>query len=523
MTGGELVLRFLASQGVEVAFGIPGALNAHLYDALRLVPELRHVLVRHELGGGWMADGYARARNEVGVAFTVPGPGATHAASAVAGAYTDCSRLLLLSSQSERRLRGELRRDLFHGLDQQRLFAPITRWSGAAHRPDQVLELLTEAFRHLRRGRPGPVHVEIPADVLGADCGDPELPGTIGVAPAAADPAGVQRAATALRSARRPLIFAGDGVLHADASGALGALAALLRAPVVTSVGGKGALPEHHEWALGDSNAGAGSAAYGEHDLLLAVGERFTQVDTRWPWFFPPRRLVQVDADAREVGREFRPEVGLFADPKLALEALREALQADPGDRTGWDPLLPELRERQSAHPRDPIVAALQEALPPETLTAWDVCVPGFRSRMDWVCREPHSYFYPGVYVGMGFGLPAGIGARLARPDRPVCVVAGDGGFQMTMAELATAAQHRVPLVIVVVNDAGLTLIRRVQDRDFEGRRCEVELRNPDFTALAAAYGVPSECVESVDDLPAAVRRAVERETLALVELRVER
>src|SRR5688500_1683482 len=168
MTGGEYVLRFLAAQGVGVGFGIPGALNAHLYDALPRVPEFRHVLVRHELGGAWMADGFARARNEVGVAFTVPGPGATHAASAVAGSYTDCSRLLLLSSQSETQLRGELRRDLFHGLDQQRLFAPITKWSAAVHAVDEIVPTLADAFHHLRRGRPGPVQVEIPADILGA-------------------------------------------------------------------------------------------------------------------------------------------------------------------------------------------------------------------------------------------------------------------------------------------------------------------------------------------------------------------
>src|SRR5579883_1156343 len=158
MTGGEIVLRFLLSQDVRVGFGIPGALNAHLYDALhQLRGEFRHVLVRHELGGAWMADGFARARNEVGVAFTVPGPGATHAASAIAGAYTDCSRVLLLSSQSESKLRGEFRRDLFHGLDQQRLFAPITKWNAAVHSAGEIPEILTEAFHHLRRGRPGPV------------------------------------------------------------------------------------------------------------------------------------------------------------------------------------------------------------------------------------------------------------------------------------------------------------------------------------------------------------------------------
>lgn len=519
MTGGELVLRFLVRQGVQVGFGIPGALNAHLYDALPRVPEFRHVLVRHELGGAWMADGFARARNEVGVAFTVPGPGATHAASAVAGAYTDCSRLLLISSQSERRYRGELRRDLFHGLDQQRLFAPITRWTGSVDRADQLPERLTEAFQHLRRGRPGPVHLEIPADVLGEEAGDPSLPGFIDPRPQAPTAQAVAKAAAVLRAASRPLIWAGGGVLHSGATGALGRLASLLRGPVVTSILGKGALPEDHPYSLGDSNSPAGSAAYREHDVLFAVGTRFVQVDTRWSWFFPPRRLLHVDADAREIGRAFPADVGVAADPRLFLEALEAELRGAPGERSGWEERLPALKSQSDDRRRSPILAALHRALPPETLVSFDVCLPGFLSRVEWGAVFPNSYFYPGVYVGMGFGLPIGIGAKLARPERPVCVVAGDGGFQMTLSELGTAAQLGLPLVVVVVNDAGLTLIRRVQDRDFGGRRCEVDLANPDFSRLAQAYGIEAQRVRAVEALEEAVRAAVSREKLTLIEL----
>lgn len=520
MTGGEIVLRVLREQGVDVGFGIPGALNAHLYDALHTAETgFRHVLVRHELGGAWMADGYARARNDVGVAFTVPGPGATHAASAVAGAYTDCSRLLLLSSQSESRLRGEFRRDLFHGLDQQRLFAPITKWSAAVRHAGEIAEVMEEAFHHLRRGRPGPVQVEIPADVLGADGGTPRLSGRIQPPPLRPEPRRIAEAVELLRQAKRPLIFAGAGILHAGSSGALGELASVLRAPVVTTVMGKGALPEDHPWSLGDSNSAAGSAAWGEHDLILALGVRFVQVDTRWPWFTAPRRLVHADADARELGRVYPAEVALAGDPDAALLGeLTRGLQAEPGDRSGWDARFAALKSQSDARQADPLLRALRDALPREALISFDVCVPGFLSRKDWFSYEPYGYYYPGVYVGMGFGLPAGIGAKLARPDRPVCVVAGDGGFQMTMAELGTAAQQQLPLVVVVVNDAGLTLIRRVQDRDFAGRRCEVDLVNPDFTALAAAYGIPAERAETPEAVHDAVSRAAASGRLAFVE-----
>lgn len=520
MTGGEMVLRMLLEQGVETGFGIPGALNAHLYDALHgMDGAFRHVLVRHELGGAWMADGFARARNDVGVAFTVPGPGATHAASAVAGAYTDCSRLLLLSSQSESSLRGELRRDLFHGLDQQRLFASITKWSAAVRSVGDIPEVLSEAFHHLRRGRPGPVQVEIPADVLGDEGALPKGTGRIQPPAQRPQPAAFAQAVQALRAAERPLILAGDGILHAGSSQALGELAAALRAPVVTTVMGKGALPEGHAWSLGDSNSEAGALAWGEHDLILALGARFVQVDTRWPWFFPPRRLVHVDADVRELHRVYPADVALAADPDgVLLGELATAVQQSPGVRTGWDASFPALKTKSDGRTVDPLLGALRAALPPEALISFDVCVPGFLSRKDWFSHHPHGYFYPGVYVGMGFGLPVGIGAKLARPEHPVCVVAGDGGFQMTMAELGTAAQLDLPLVVVVVNDAGLTLIRRVQDRDFGGRRCEVDLVNPDFVALAKAYGIPAERVDHPEALQGAVSQAVERGRLAFVE-----
>jgi len=520
MTGGEIVLRMLLEQGVNTGFGIPGALNAHLYDALHeLHGEFRHVLVRHELGGAWMADGFARAGNDVGVAFTVPGPGATHAASAVAGAYTDCSRLLLLSSQSESSLRGEFRRDLFHGLDQQRLFAPITKWSAAVRSAGDIPEILAEAFHHLRRGRPGPVQVEIPADVLGAESAPPKPVSRIQPRVPRPGAAAITAAIRALREAERPLILAGDGILHAGSSRALGDLATALRAPVVTTVMGKGALPENHPWSLGDSNSEAGALAWPEHDLVLALGVRFVQVDTRWPWFTPPRRLVHVDADVRELHRVFPAEVALAGDPNdTLLDELTGALSQAPAARTGWDTAFPALKAKSDARTVDPLLAALRRALPPDALISFDVCVPGFLSRKDWFSYHPHAYYYPGVYVGMGFGLPVGIGAKLARPQHPVCVVAGDGGFQMTMAELGTAAQIELPIVVVVVNDAGLTLIRRVQDRDFAGRRCEVDLVNPDFVALAKAYGIPAERVDTPAALEDAVSRAVAHGRLSFVE-----
>ncbi len=526
MTGGDVVVRTLLQQGVGTAFGIPGALNAHLYDALlRPGPDgqlLRHILVRNELGGAWMADGWARASNDVGVAFTVPGPGASHAVSAVAGAYTECSRLLLVTSQSESQWRGELRRDLFHGLNQERLFAPITRWNARVERADEIGEVLREAFRVLRTGRPGPVHVEIPADVLGHRVGLPCPAGRIQPVRRQPAPGEALRAAALLREARRPLILAGDGVIHSGAEWELARLASVLRAPVITTVLGKGALDERHPWSLGDSNSVVGSQAYGEHDLLLAAGVRFVQTDTRWGWFTPPRRLVHVDADARELGRVFPAEAALWADPGLLLSELADHLTQNPGDRSGWDQLLPQIRAAHPPGARHPLLRTLAEALPTEVRAVFDVCVPGFHSRTEWPVTGPAACLYPGVYVGMGFGLPVGIGAQLATPLRPVCVIAGDGGFQMTLQELGTVAQYGIPLLVVVANDAGLTLIRRVQDRDFGGRRSEVELRNPDFAALAGSYGIEANATRELDEVAQMAKSWAASPRPLLVEWRTE-
>jgi acetolactate synthase-1/2/3 large subunit len=506
----------LVAQGVRTLFGIPGALNAGLYDALREQQGvLRHILVRHECGAAFMADGYARAGGDVGVCVCVPGPGATHAASGIAGAYTDCASVLLLTTSSETKWQGAPRRNLFHGLDQQALFAPITKWSARAARSEEIPDLLGEAFRQLRHGRPGPVHLEVPADLLEGEAGE-AIPARVQRERTAAPPEAVARAAAALLSARMPLILAGAGVLHSGAWEALGEVASALRAPVITTIQGKGALPETHPWSLGDMNSPAGRAAYPRSDRVFAVGCRFAQTDTRWPWFGPPPGLIHLDADPTEVGRAYPTEVGLTGDAETVLQQLLPHLKSD-APASGWEAALPDLRAQDTGR-RHPVLKALQAAVPPETVTAFDVCVPGYHSRWDWPATAPRSYLYPGVYVGMGYGYPAALGAALARPECPVVAVCGDGGFQMTMAELGTAVQEGIGVVVVVVNDAGLSLIRRVQDHQFGGRRFAVDLQNPSFAALAQAYGIEAQVVREPRELTAAVREALAQGRPALVE-----
>jgi acetolactate synthase I/II/III large subunit len=544
LTGGELVVRALQAQRVRHVFGIPGALNAGLYDALARQSAVVHVLVRHELGAAWMADGYARASGEVGVCVTVPGPGATHAASGIAGAFTDCVPVLLLASRSETRWEGQPTRDLFHGLDQAALFAPITKWRGTVRAPEEIAPILAHAFRELRSGRPGPVMVEIPADILaGPASGDipaqvePERPGAAEL--------DVERAAALLRGAARPILLADDGVLHAGAWAELSELAERLKAPVITTIQGKSGLLEDDACSLGDMNSPAGQAAYPLADVVFAVGCRFAQTDIRWPWLTPPPRLIHLDADPTEIGRLYPVEAGLVGDTGAVLRQIlriggweledgswgptKSGLPLSsptpnsqlPFSNNGWAEHWPELRRLHRERSRLPLLAALRRALPPEALVAFDVCVPGYRSRWEWPIQAHRSYFYPGVYVGMGYGLPAALGAHVAT-GKPTVAVCGDGGFQMTMAELGTMAQHDLPVVALVVNDAGLTLIRHVQDREYGGRRFAVDLQNPEFAALARSYGIAAERVTDPEAAAAAVGEALAQRAPALIELAQE-
>jgi acetolactate synthase-1/2/3 large subunit len=523
LTGGDFIIRTLIEQGIRHAFGIPGALNAGLYDALREHRDtLHHVLVRHELGAAWMADGYSRVTGEPGLCLTVPGPGTTHATSGIAGAYTDCAPVFLLATSTETTWGGTPRRDLFHGLDQKALFAPVTKWNARAETTEQLPELMSEAFRQLRNGRPGPVHLEVPADLLTRELNvaplsyiEKERPGV--------EPGLVARAVAALREAERPLILADDGVLHSGAWSELGDVAAALRAPVITTVLGKGALPDDHPWALGDMNSTPGSTLYPEADLVFAVGCRFVQVDTRWPFFQAPPRLIHLDADATEIGRSYAPEVGLAGDPRTVLAQVREALGEQGAGRStqAWSERVAAMKGKHEPREPLPVLAGVRAALARDGISVFDVCVPGFHSRWDWPIYTPRTYLYPGVYVGMGYGLPAAIGAKVAFPQRQVVSISGDAGFQMTMAELATAAQHNIGVVSVVVNDGGLTLIKYVQDRQYGGRRFEVDLVNPDFARLGASYGIEAVQLTDPSALGPTVERLLSNGRPALVELKI--
>ena len=526
MTAAEYIVRFLAAQGIRAIFGMPGGHNLPLYDALARQRRIRHILARNEMGAALMADGYARASGEVGACLVTSGPGVTNALTGVGVAHGDSIPVLLLSSQIPSAGLGR-EGGYFHEMDQLPATAPLTKWNARAEKAGDVPGVMAEAFRRLRTGRPRPVHVEVPADVLAQPCHGPvaRVPGD---APAPPDPQAVARATQALAAAERPLILAGGGA--AGAPRELLALATALGAPVLTTAMGKGAIPEAHPLAAGltwrditpdlQDMGPFFSPLLARADVLLAVGCRFTQLATG-NWTMPrPARLIHVDVDPAVINRHYAAEVGIAADARQALKALRAGLQEGGRARRSRAWAREVAAARAARPPARALARTLRQVLAPDALVVADVVRAAYPFLAEFPVARPRSVMSSVGFFAMGHGLPGAIGAKLAFPRRQVVALAGDGGFLMTGLELATAVQENVPVVCVVVNDGCLTAIRILQDKHYAGRRFAVGLRNPDFAAYARAFGALGLTVRRPNDLAPALHRALRARRPALVDLR---
>ena len=517
MRGGDLLIECLRAQEVRCLFGMPGTQNIQIYDSLlRCGAGIDHVLVRHEYAASVMADGYARATGDVGVALTVPGPGASNASTGLLQAYTDCVPVLLITGQHESK---HYRRDPskhFHGLDQMSFFEPITKYRAIAHTIADIPRVVDEAFAVMRSPRPGPTMLEFPQDVIMGE--DDVAPGarvepSVSAAPALAL---IQTAAEKLRTASRPLILAGGAAITGDARSELLSLAEKLHAPVAVTRRGKGALPEGHELALCNINGYLGREALAVADCTLAVGSRFTSIDTNnWTAEYP-RPLIQLDPEESEIGREYECDIGIAGDLKTSLQALAEEVD---GPSCQWRELLETHRARFEAQPPLPLLPEIREVLPADGILSVDVHGIGYSVFSEYPIDDPATFIYPCIGVSLGHGFPAALGAKIAHPERAVVSFSGDGGFLMGSSELATAMRYGIEVVAVVVNDRALTAIKGSQQRDCEGRVIDTELTNPDFVAFARSFGAHAERVEDLGDFRASLKRGLAAKRPALIEV----
>jgi acetolactate synthase-1/2/3 large subunit len=532
-TGAQIVWECLVREGVDTVFGYPGGAILPTYDAMLDYP-VRHVLVRHEQGAAHMADGYARAGGRVGVAIATSGPGATNLTTGIATAMLDSSPTVFITGQVSSKVLGT---DAFQEVDVTGITLPITKHNALVTDVHQLARTMREAFVIAKSGRPGPVLVDITKDAqqAKADFQWPEtvhLPGLVGAAPP--DPESLARAIELIERAERPLILAGAGVVKSGASAALVEYAERTGTPVALTLLGIGGFPQSHPLCLGmmgmHGEAFVNSAIQ-EADLLLAFGMRFDdRVTGNLKTYAPHAKKIHVEVDPSEVGKNVRVDVPLVCD---LLEALRVLTPAVPAKRhEAWieriDAGRQDTRSRDILH-RDGnghLLAAHVMHDIWRTTGGGAVVVTDVGQHQMWEAQyykhdEPRSLITSGGLGTMGFALPAAIGAKMARPDAEVWVVAGDGGFQMTQCELATLKQEQLDVKIAVINNGYLGMVRQWQEFFHDKRYAATPMLSPDFVKLAAAYDVPAVLVSTRGEVVPAVEKARSTRGPALIEFKV--
>jgi thiamine pyrophosphate-dependent acetolactate synthase large subunit-like protein len=523
-TGGEWIVEALRAQGVRHVFGLPGVHNLAIYDALIRQRDIAHILSRHEQGAGFMADGYARSSGRPGVVLVTTGPGATNVLTPLVESYADGQPVLVLMSDIPAAQIGKGLGALHEVSNQIDCFKPVCGWAETIYDAREIPAAVERAFHLFRTGRQRPIALSLPTDLLVAKTEGRREAFRDG--PPECDPGLIDDAARHLRSAKRPLIVAGGGVISAGASAELAALARRLGAPVITSVMGRGAIPETDPLWLGVlPNYRSTQAALERADVVLAVGCRFTHRSTKGLMlkldFKPEQALIHLDIDPSVIGLMHRASVAIVGDARNGLSGILAALGKGPAAAewdAAWIRAQREIRWPRYTQTTDRLITMLRQALPPEGIVVNDQT--GLNYWMEWhfPVLEPRTFLYPVGSATLGYGVPAAIGAKVAHPDRPVLAVLGDGGFMFSVNELATAVKYGLGIVFLVLNDQRYGAIQYLQERIF-GKYGEVDLANPDFPAMARAFGAEGLRVESPDELPKALGRALGHAGPTLLEL----
>jgi len=536
LTGAETLLEALRREGVDVIFGYPGGANLPIYQELPKYPEIRHILVRHEQGGAHMADGYARACGRPGVVMATSGPGALNLVTGLATAFMDSVPMVAITGQVDSTMVG---RDAFQESDVIGCTQSVTKHSYLVTRVEQIPRVVKEAFHIATTGRPGPVLIDICKDAQKARW-EPIWPETVdlpGYQPTVApDPDQLRRAAEALDGAERPVILAGHGVLLSGAQEELRAVAERASIPTGTTLLGIGAFPVRHPLALhmtGFMGTGWNLKAVQNADVVMMVGMRVDDRVTAKLDEWAPRAttFIHIDIDASEMGKNVRPHLEVVADARSALQELIGHLSPAPAARQEWLTQIDRWREEHplryarangQLQPQD-VMLEMYRRSQDDAIVVADVGLNQIWAALWWNYARPGLFINSGGAGTMGFALPAAIGAKVARPEKPVWVVAGEGGFVMTAQELSVAVKHRLDLKIVILNNHTLGMVRQFQDDFYGGIRSEIDLTEmPDFVKLADAYGLSGVRIESAEEIEGAFDLAQRTEGPFLIECRID-
>ena len=494
VTGAQALVRQLVAEGVDTVFALPGVQIMAAFDALHeYKDDIRLVHVRHEQATTYMADGYARVTGKVGVAMAVPGPGAINAGSGLGTAYATSSPVLLISGQIESRSLGREEGQLHEVEDQLDVFRPLTKWNHRVTRVEEIPGAVHEAFRHLKTGRPRPVELEIPPDTLAAT-GEAETIPAEDYPPQAADAGDIEHAASILASAERPAIMVGGGARISGAGDEVLALADFLQAPVMGTQDSKGVISEDNPFYVGTNYANVGPAdvVLPDSDVLLAIGTRL--LFREMPVGDLPR-IVHIDIDPDEIGRNLPTELGIVADARTASAQLLDALRESGQPRTSEAERIAGFRSdfasrmRSLAPNQARIIEDMRAALPDDAIVVSGVTNIGYWSNIFYEVRQPQTYITSGYFGTLGYAFPTALGAQVGRPDRKVVALCGDGGFMYSPQELSSALRHGINAVAVVFNNGAFGASEWDQTHRYGGNYIGTDLHNPDFVRLAESFG----------------------------------
>lgn len=518
--GADAVADQLVDGGVSTVFGVPGVQLDYFVDALaRRAGALRYVACRHEQGAAHMADGYARATGRTGTFAVVPGPGVLNAMTGLATAYACSSPVFCLAANlSTWAIDGGL--GLLHEIrTQEDVLNAVTKQVLPVREADALAPAVRDALAATRSGRPQPVAVSLPEDLLKEPVSDAPVPAAREAHRIVPDEKTVARAAHLLAEAERPVVLSGGGVAAADATEALGHLATRLRAPVVTTSNGRGALSDRHSWTL---TSLGGREVLPAADVVLIVGSRGLRMDGS-P-LVAGARTILLNADPEDLGQPHEPEVALLGDARLGLEALGASL---PAVRSVWTPqdvaAVRELCAQRIAAAGELAdwVGALRGGMADEDILVGELTQVSYLSRVAFPVYAPRTFLSAGYQGTLGYGVPTAVGAQVARPDVRVVSVSGDGGFAYGMAELLTAVQHRVPATFVVFDDGAYGNVLRTQVEEFDGRTLGTGLHNPDFADLGRIFGLHSSTAASPQQLTGLLKDAAAADRPTLVHVPV--
>jgi acetolactate synthase-1/2/3 large subunit len=531
-TGAQILCESLIKEGVEVIFGFPGGVVLPLYDTLPQYPQLRHILVRHEQGAAHAADAYARVSGKAGVCLATSGPGATNLVTGIANACLDSSPVIAITGQVATPFIGK---DAFQEIDITGITLPITKNNYLVFDVKDLARVVKESFHIAQTGRPGPVLIDIPRDVFQAKT-DFVYPDKVVLAgyklTLSGHPTQIKRACELVNKAERPVIIGGRGVIISRAYAGLKELAETAQIPVVTTLLGVGGFPESHVLSfgwMGMHGMAYANKAVDSADVIIAVGMRFSDRTTGMVSAFAPKaRIIHIDIDPAEIGKNVRVDVPIVGDIKTILTALNKGI--DQHTHVDW---IHQLEQWRYEHPALDI-RDCAELIPQYVIrqiykaTGGDaIIVTGVGQNQMWAAQyffydRPNGLVSSGGLGTMGFELPGAIGAKVGCPDETVWCIAGDGGFQMTIQELATIAQEKIDVNIAIINNGHLGMVRQWQELFYGRNYVGTVLSGPDYVKIAEAYGIPGIRVTDKRDVPAAIEKAMAHKGAFLIDFVVE-